>query len=196
MGTYQPLVICLWKSIKLRYAMTRFERCKWDPSQGKIICGAQDLACKGFRNNYSWKRCEQVAKFDCTQCDFNTKVLRVPCCAQCHNLQKMAKDDALKIRGHPVNDVDCFGCDKHEIEDILDDNPDLCQKKADGEFYCDVHDTCEIGHAAIEKQAYDCKMTPCDTCVQNSVAHAQCCSRCLDKVCNRTNIRMCRGCDL
>jgi hypothetical protein len=127
-------------------------------------------------------------------------LLLVKCCSECADNQMKANNGLHPFDKMPTT-VQCPGCDKAALDDIVKVNTNKCSVDADGRFRCSVSEECELGAPQVTNTTTErkCNLTPCDVCTDADLK-AQCCSACLTDVACKGEAdpmsrAVCRGCE-
>jgi hypothetical protein len=127
-------------------------------------------------------------------------LLLVKCCGTCADNQMKANSGLTPFDKIPTT-VQCPGCDKAALDDIVKVNTNKCSVNADGKFSCSISESCQLGEPQVTSTTTErkCNLTPCDVCADADLK-AQCCSACLTDVACKGEAdpmsrAVCRGCE-
>jgi hypothetical protein len=173
-------------------------KCTTDPVTFEMSCEAKGK-CEGGEPTV---QVDTVATrnvaYPCgTKCN---GLLLVKCCGTCADNQMKANSGLPPFHEIPTT-VQCPGCDKAALDDIVKVNTNKCSVDADGKFRCSVSESCQLGEPQVSTKTTErkCNLTPCDVCADADLK-AQCCSACLTDVACKGEAdpmsrAVCRGCD-
>jgi len=160
--------------------------CYINSTTDEIECKRHESCQGGQKQMHEWSTMARNLTYDCgAQCH---GTLRVNCCKTCNSIQ------GSNLDYHAVN---CQGCDEDELAAIVSQNTAQCSLTADGLFYCESKDNCQVKPVVTQAQvthSLSCSITPCNVC-KTPQLQSKCCSICTASLCNSPKGRqVCQGC--